>query len=82
MQQPSSDETLQADRKIRQASSARIAVSVFVSSIILTLAAIFVLADWAETSMFGHGLQHVLIFVAGCGAGGALFSLRRSGHEG
>lgn len=41
-------------------------------SIVIGLVASFVLADWAEAASWHHGLQHVLLFIAGMGLGGSV----------
>lgn len=42
------------------------------ASVLLALLASFGLANWAEASSYHHGIQHVLLFVAGMGVGGSL----------
>lgn len=45
----------------------------------LFLLAHFVLAEWAEASLYGHDIQHILIFAGGVITGGA--SLRLLGKK-
>lgn len=44
-------------------------------SVVIVLAAIFGLAQWAEASVLNHGIQHVLIFMAGIGFGTSMLSI-------
>lgn len=58
--------------------------TVMVVSLLVTFIGIFVIAEWAETATWHHGLQHVLIFLGGAGFGGSLMYLisKESSHEG
>jgi hypothetical protein len=51
------------------------AAIIFATSVSLTLVGILALAGWAETSVVHHAIQHVIIFVAGCGAGSSLLNV-------
>jgi hypothetical protein len=46
-----------------------------VLSVGIALLAIFALADWAEVSVLSHGIQHVLIFLAGLGFGTSMLAI-------
>ena len=50
---------------------------IFISSVVLTLIAIFGLSSWAEASGLHHAIQHVLIFTSGLGAGASLVSTNK-----
>lgn len=46
------------------------------ASVILMITAVFGIAEWAELATWHHGLQHVMIFVAGGAMGTAIFGNR------
>ena len=54
---------------------------VFFGSLAVALLAVFALPSWAEASTLQHGVQHVLIFVAGAGAGSSLLTSLRNKRE-
>ncbi|HKR81921.1 MAG TPA: hypothetical protein VJR27_02885 [Candidatus Saccharimonadales bacterium] len=51
-------------------------------SVVLALVASFALGAWAEASAFGHGLQHVLLVVAGAGFGSSLVTIIKRKRQG
>jgi len=65
-------------------SASRLLVVLAVTSVGVALIGIFALANWAEVSELHHGMQHVLIFLAGIGLGGssiALYTLKGGSRE-
>ena len=47
-----------------------------IASVAVMVVAVFGIAEWAELATWHHGLQHVLIFVAGGAMGTAIFGNR------
>jgi len=61
-----------SQRKVFSLPKLNLALIIGTLSVLLALVASFVLASWAESSSFAHGVQHVLLFTAGIGAGTSL----------
>lgn len=58
----------------KKVSLAILPLCIFTIAVSVFLVAQFLLGSWAETSELNHTIQHVIIFVAGCGVGGSLIS--------
>jgi hypothetical protein len=47
-------------------------LALFTTAAVLLLTGVFVLHEWAEATLFGHAVQHLVIFSSGLSMGVAL----------
>lgn len=74
----------QTKTRTKKLSPVSILGGIAITSVGLAVLAIFTLAAWAETSVLSHGIQHVLIFLAGLGFGTSMlgiYQLKGKNHE-
>lgn len=72
----------QTKKTVKKISPAVWLAGLAVLSASVALLAVFVLAGWAEASAVGHGIQHVVIFLAGLGLGGSTLALYQNQMKG